>query len=158
MSLGQQASAITLVENLSQTNAGADSVGISNYRQGTSFTTSSGSYNLDSVTLLFRENIASPNLFVRLYSDSSGVPGSQITSFTSPGSITTTLSQNTFTLTTPQALTPNTTYWLVSGISSGSGNYRWGYTNSFAETGLPGWTIGDGFVESMELVHFKHGL
>ena len=71
-----------------------------------------------------------------------------ITSFTNPASITTSLANNTFTLATPQALTGNTTYWLISGISSGSGNYSWGYTTSDSQTGLPSWTIGGGFVDS----------
>ena len=118
--------------------------------QGKSFTTGSGSYNLNSATLLFQEVTADANLFVRLYSNSSGTPGTLITSFTNPASITTTLTNNTFTLTTPQALAANTTYWLVSGISSGTGSYDWGFTTSSNQTGLPGWTIGDGYVVSVD--------
>ncbi len=147
LGLGQQASAVTLVENLSQGNNGTGDVAI-NIWQGSSFTTGSSSYNLNSATLLFQENTADPNLFLRLYSNSSGTPGTQLTSFTNPASITTSLANNTFTLATPQALAANTTYWLVSGISSGTGSYSWGYTSSTAQTGLPGWTIGDGYVES----------
>ncbi|WP_353845159.1 MULTISPECIES: choice-of-anchor R domain-containing protein [unclassified Microcystis] len=147
LGLGQQASAVTLVENLSQGNNGTGDVAI-NVWQGSSFTTGSSSYNLNSATLLFGENTADPNLFVRLYSNSSGTPGTQLTSFTNPASITTSLANNTFTLATPYTLAANTTYWLVSGISSGTGSYIWGYTSSAAQTGLPGWTIGDGFVKS----------
>ena len=97
---------------------------------------------------MFVENTADPNLFLRLYSNSSGTPGTQLTSFTNPASITTSLANNTFTLATPYTLAANTTYWLVSGISSGTGSYSWGYTSSTAQTGLPGWTIGNGYVES----------
>jgi len=97
---------------------------------------------------LFQQDTASTDLFVRLYSDNSGQPGTVITNFTNPASISSTLANNTFTLATPQALAANTTYWLVSGVSSGSGNYQWGYTTSLNQTGLPGWTIGDGYVES----------
>jgi hypothetical protein len=147
LGLGQQASAVTLVENLSQGNNGTGDVAI-NIWQGSSFTTGSSSYNLNSATLLFQENTADPNLFLRLYSNSSGTPGTQLTSFTNPASITTSLANNTFTLATPQALAANTTYWLVSGISSGTGSYIWGFTTSTAQTGLPGWTIGDGYVQS----------
>lgn len=148
MALGQQASAVTLVENLTQSNDGSDDVNFT-FWQGSSFTTGSGSYNLESVTLLFRQNTADlNNLFVRLYGNNSGVPGTLITTFTNPASITTNLANNTFTLATSQALTASTTYWLVSGILSGSGNYRWGYTFSNSETGLPGWTIGNGLVSS----------
>jgi hypothetical protein len=146
LSLGQQASAVTLVENLSQLNNGNGTVDF-NIWQGSSFTTGSGSYNLESVTLLFQENTAG-DLFVRLYGNNSGVPGTLITTFTNPASITTSLANNTFTLATSQALTASTTYWLVSGVSSISGDYSWGYTFSDSETGLPGWTIGAGFVDS----------
>ncbi|WP_157221747.1 choice-of-anchor R domain-containing protein [Microcystis sp. T1-4] len=147
LGLGQQASAVTLVENLSQGNNGVGVARLANW-QGASFTTGSSSYNLNSATLLFGENTADPNLFLRIYSNSSGVPGTQLTSFTNPASITTTLANNTFTLATPYTLAANTTYWLVSGISSGTGSYRWGYTSSPAQTGLPGWTIGNGYVQS----------
>jgi hypothetical protein len=147
LGLGQQASAVTLVENLSQ---GTNSTGYIElgYWQGSSFTTGSGSYNLNSATLWFQENTADPNLFLRLYSNSSGTPGTQLTSFTNPASITTSVANNTFTLATPQALTANTTYWLISGVSSSNGDYSWSYTSSDSETGLPGWTIGGGYVVS----------
>jgi len=147
LGLGQQASAVTLVENLSESTLTVGFIGF-DFWQGSSFTTGSGSYNLNSATLLFREVTASPNLFVRLYSDNSGVPGTLITSFTNPASITTTLTNNTFTLTTPQALAANTTYWLVSGVPDNVGDYQWGFTTSFNQTGLPSWTIGDGYVAS----------
>ncbi|MDJ0540749.1 MAG: choice-of-anchor R domain-containing protein [Microcystis sp. M53603_WE2] len=147
MGLGQQASAVTLVENLSQGNTSTGAISLDSWR-GSSFTTGSSSYNLNSATLLFGENTAEPSLFLRLYSNSSGVPGTLITSFTNPASITTNLANNTFTLTTPQALAANTTYWLVSGISGDVGDYTWGLTTSTIETGLPGWTIGDGYVAS----------
>jgi hypothetical protein len=150
LALGQQASAVTLVENLSQTNDNGATVNVTAWT-GSSFTTGSGSYNLESVTLLFQENTADLNkLFVGLYGNNSGVPGTLITTFTNPASITTNVANNTFTLATSQALTANTTYWLVSGILSGSGEYSWGYTLSDSETGLPGWTIGAGFVDSKD--------
>jgi hypothetical protein len=148
LALGQQASAVTLVENLTQPTNGSDGINFSNWR-GSSFTTGSGSYNLESVTLLFQEDTADlNNLFVRLYGNNSGVPGTLITTFTNPASITTSVANNTFTLTTPQALTANTTYWLISGVSSSNGDYSWSYTSSDSETGLPGWTIGGGYVVS----------
>jgi hypothetical protein len=143
LGLGQQASAVTLVENLSKISDGAERIENSSWASS-SFTTGSGSYNLESVTLLFQENTADlNNLFVRLYGNNSGVPGTLITTFTNPASIPDILGNNTFTLTTPQALTASTTYWLVSGVSSGTGDYSWGYTFSDSQTGLPGWTIGE---------------
>jgi len=146
LGLGQQAYAVTLVENLSQGTNSTSGIELGIW-QGSSFTTGSGSYNLNSATLLFQENTADPNLFLRLYSNSSGTPGTQLTSFTNPASITTSLTNNTFTLATPQALAANTTYWLVSG-TTGGGWYDWGYTTSFNQTGLPSWAIGDGYVAS----------
>jgi len=146
LGLGQQAYAVTLVENLSQGTNSTSGIELGIW-QGSSFTTGSGSYNLNSATLLFQEFSASTDLFVRLYSDNSGQPGTVITNFTNPTPITTTLTNNTFTLATPQALAANTTYWLVSG-TTGGGWYDWGYTTSFNQTGLPSWTIGDGYVAS----------
>ncbi|WP_260441195.1 MULTISPECIES: choice-of-anchor R domain-containing protein [Microcystis] len=106
LGLGQQAYAVTLVENLSESNDGIGSINF-NFWNGSSFTTGSSSYNLQSATLLFQQLTASPNLFVRLYSNSSGTPGTLITSFTNPASITTSLANNTFTLATPYTLAAN---------------------------------------------------
>jgi hypothetical protein len=116
-----------------------------------SFTTGGGSgYTLNSVTLQFRQNTADANLFVRLYKDKEVEPGELgdlITSFTNPASISTTFpdgADTVFTLTTPQTLDANTTYWLVAGISSSSsGQYSWRATNSVNQTGEPNWSIGD---------------
>lgn len=101
---------------------------------------SSYAYILSSVTLRFGQ-FTPGSLFVKLYSDATGNPGSEITSFNVP-SISSTNNYN-FTLTNPCLLTANTTYWLVAGVSSGSGRYFWAKTNSTAETGLPGWSIGN---------------
>ena len=111
-----------------------------------SFTTGINPFVIASVTLRFAQiTAATPpnNLFVRLYSNSSGEPGSEITSFTftNPGSITTTTANNIFTLSTPQILPANTTFWLVVG--SGSGQYVWALTDSVNETKEPGWLIGN---------------
>ncbi|GBL12593.1 hypothetical protein MSj_04113 [Microcystis aeruginosa Sj] len=153
LSLGQQASATTLVSNLPPTTTESNGGEVSFERWlRSSFTTGSVSYGytLNSVTLQFRQDTADANLFVRLYEDKEdepGVLGDLITSFTNPGSISTTFpggANTTFTLTTPQTLDANTAYWLVAGISSNSGGvYSWRGTNSANETGEPGWSIGD---------------
>jgi hypothetical protein len=106
-----------------------------------SFTTGTNPFAITSVTLRFAQITAATlpnNLFVRLYNDNSGNPGSEITSFTftNPGSITTTTANNIFTLSTPQILSANTTFWLV--VESGSGQYVWALTDSVNETGEPG--------------------
>jgi len=100
----------------------------------------SDGYILNSVTLRFGQ-FTLGSLFVKLYSNDAGNPGTEITSFNAP-SIGGTNNYD-FTLTNPQLLTANTTYWLVAGILSGSGGYFWAKTSSTAETGLPGWSIGD---------------
>ena len=141
LSLGQQASAATLVENLSQpTNLGFQVK--NNQWVGSSFQTGNASYGytLNSVTLRIGQSTLG-SLFVKLYSNVVGNPGTEITSFNVP-SIGGTNNYD-FTLTNSQLLTANTTYWLVAGILSGSGEYVWAKTNSTAETGLPGWSIGD---------------
>jgi hypothetical protein len=144
LSLGQQASATTLVSNLSPTPSMGYPVKFDEWLRS-SFTTGSGSYGytINSVTLRLAEMTANPNLFVRLYNDSSGGLGSQITSFTNPSFTPNITNDYIFTLTTPQTLAANTAYWLVAGISEGSGEYLWAFTQSPDQTGFPGWSIGD---------------
>ena len=148
LSLGQQASATTLVSNLPSITVSVMGYPVKfDQWLRSSFTTGSGSYGytINSVTLRLAEMTANPNLFVRLYSDSSGGLGSQITSFTNPNpSFTPNTTNNyTFTPTTPQTLASNTAYWLVAGISEGSGEYLWAFTQSPDQTGFLGWSIGD---------------
>ena len=135
-----------LVSNLPPTTAATQGSPIqSNQWLRSSFTTGSGSYGytINSVTLRLAEMAANPNLFVRLYNDNSGGLGSQIASFTNPSFTPNTTRYYTFTPTTPQTLVANTAYWLVAGISAGSGQYLWAFTTATNEAGLPGWSIGD---------------
>jgi hypothetical protein len=149
LSLGQQASATTLVSNLPTTTTSLPDGGTvsSNIWGGSSFTTGSGSYGytLNSVTLRFAQiTSATPpdQLIVEIYKDNAGALGDLITSFTNPGSISF-ISNYIFTLTTPQTLAANTTFWLVARVSSGSEEYSWLRTDSTAQTGVAGWSIGD---------------
>jgi len=143
LSLGQQASATTLVSNLPSTSPMGYPVKFDEWLRS-SFTTGGGSYGytINSVTLRLAEMTAN-NLFVRLYKDSPGGLGSQITSFTNPSFTPNTTNDYIFTLTTPQTLASNTKYWLVAGISEGSGKYLWAFTTLPDQTGSPGWLIGD---------------
>jgi hypothetical protein len=144
LSLGQQASATTLVSNLPSTSPMGYPVKFDEWLRS-SFTTGSGSYGytINSVTLRLAEMDANPNLFVRLYKDSPGGLGGQITSFTNPSFTPNITNDYIFTLTTPQILASNTKYWLVAGISEGSGKYLWAFTTLPDQTGSPGWLIGD---------------
>jgi hypothetical protein len=149
LSLGQQASAATLVSNLPPTTTslpGATAVKLNQWVRS-SFTTGSVSYGytLNSVTLRFAQiTSATPpdQLIVEIYKDNAGALGDLITSFTNPGSISF-ISNYIFTLTTPQTLAANTTFWLVARVSSGSEEYSWLRTDSTAQTGVAGWSIGD---------------
>jgi hypothetical protein len=146
MASGQSASAITMVDNLSGSFFGTDGLSSSGWR-GISFTTGSSNYNVDSVTLSLNQSAAG-NLFASIYSNNAGLPGSQLFTFTNPGSVPSPIGNATFTLSTLQPLTPSTTYWLVSGVSSGAGAYDWAVTGTL-ETGEPGWSIGNSLVVSI---------
>jgi hypothetical protein len=109
------------------------------------FTTGNNSngYIINSVILRLSELTANPNLVVRLYNDSSGTIGGQIAQFVNPVFIPNTTRNYVFTLTNPQILAANTTYWLVVGILSGSGQYMWAFTTSGNQSGSLGWSIRD---------------
>jgi hypothetical protein len=132
---------VNLVSNLTQTTDSGFSIN-NNQWLSSSFTTGSGSYGytINSVTLRLAKMTANPNFLVRLYNDSLS---SQIASFTNPSFTLNITNDYIFTITTPQILTANTTYWLVAGISGGSGQDFWAFTTSPNQTGLPGWSIGN---------------
>ncbi|MDB9425671.1 PEP-CTERM sorting domain-containing protein [Microcystis aeruginosa CS-564/01] len=158
LSLGQQASATTLVDNLPPTTPSPTEGRDVNNNQwlGSSFTTGSVSYGytLKSATLFFALEPGTPldpgTLLLRLYSNASGVPGSAISGGNFNVPTISSVGQYNFTLTNPQQLVANTTYWLVAGASNTNpGTYRWGHTSSPAETGLAGWSIGNTAVYSV---------
>lgn len=135
---------VNLVSNLTQTTNSGFSIN-NNQWLSSSFTTGGGiyGYTINSVILRLAATTANPNLFVRLYNDSLGGLGSQIASFTNPSFTLNITNDYIFTITTPQILASNTNYWLVAGISGGSGEYFWGFTTSPDQTGLPGWSVGN---------------
>ena len=109
----------------------------------TSFTTGNNSfqYILSSVSLRSVQISPSPNLFVDLYPNNPGLGGTRLARFVNPSNIPNTTANNLFTLTVPLLLPANTTYWLVAGILSGSGQYLWGFSNSNIESGIANWLI-----------------
>lgn len=136
----QQAPIITLVENLSQpTNLGFEV----KYDQWltANFQTGNVGSILQSITLKVGR-FTLGNLFVKLFSGNSG-PNNLLADFNIP-SIESTNNYD-FSLTNPQLLATNTTYWIVAGIlSSGdTGRYYWAKTSSNIETGSLGWLIGN---------------
>lgn len=111
----------------------------------TSFTTGDNSfqYILSSVSLRSAQISSSPNWFVDLYPSNPGLGGTRLVRFINPTNIPNTTANNLFTLTVPLLLPANTTYWLVTGISSGSGQYLWAFTNSNIASGVANWSIGN---------------
>ncbi|GCL47600.1 choice-of-anchor R domain-containing protein [Microcystis aeruginosa] len=152
LSLGQQASATTLVSNLPPiTPTPTQGFDVNNNQWlSSSFQTGTSSYGytLNTVTLLFRLKSDTPvdpgSLFLRLHNDAGGNPGAAISSgnfnvptITSPG-------EYNFTLANSQQLNANTTYWLVAGTQgSSTGTYVWAHTSSTTKEGLTGWSIGN---------------
>jgi hypothetical protein len=142
----ESASAITQVSNLSETQNGSSGVGdhgSGTQYLGSSFTKDSNSYTLNSVTASFIE-ITEADLFLKIFSDNSGVPGTPVGQLSTnqnilPGSINNYL----FTPNSSVTLAANTTYWLTG---ESSGYYGWGTTGSPNQAGA--WTIGDGIVVS----------
>jgi hypothetical protein len=127
----ESASAITQVSNLSETRNNFLNVNNDQY-VGSSFTTDSNSYTLNSVTARFQEDTEA-NLFLNIFSDNSGVPGTLIGQLSPTQDIVTgSFNDYLFTPNSSVTLAANTTYWLT-GESSGS--YKWGNNPSFNHTG-----------------------
>ena len=150
------AQADVLVSNIGQATA-STSINPEAQDNALQFTTggNTGGYNLDSVELKVKdyENVM---LTVSLYSDSSGVPGSSIFTFTNPTSGITANANNTFTAPANTTLMASTPYHIVvSGANDpdeSSNIVRLGITSSNAEDaggatnseGTPDWAIADG--------------
>ena len=103
-----------------------------------SFMTNNQAWTLTSATLAFGPATdTSGNLFVNLYSNATNSPGSSLGTLSGSDNPA---SAGLYTYTSNGiSLDPSTTYWLVAGVSSGNGNYTWGYSNTYASTGV--WSI-----------------
>ena len=120
-----------------------------------SFTTGSGTgWTFDKLTLgMLRKNGADPateSVTVELLTDSSGSPGTLITTLSGPAIPITAGVAEDFDFTPDAATTflPNTTYWVrVTGGAAATGNNGtyWSYQNNTSEdpNGFPDWTISD---------------
>ncbi|GCA81393.1 choice-of-anchor R domain-containing protein [Microcystis aeruginosa] len=157
LSLGQQASATTLVSNLPPTTIANTGYFVRNdYWLSSSFKTGSVSYGytLNSVTLrLALESLTTVDpgsLLLKLYSNAGGDPGAEILSFNVPTINAGPTALYTFTLANPQLLSANATYWLVAQSSVNTNTYLWANTTDATETGLAGWSISDTSVFSVD--------
>jgi len=113
-------------------------------RLGQSFTTGDGDYRLDNITVRIYDGTNAHNSFsVVLYSDVGGQPGTALETLS--GSNQPTSGEYAYTSAALTALTANTTYWWVASVAVGAQNRSVGLweTNSTAETGLTGWSIGN---------------
>lgn len=104
--------------------------GTSEQRAAQSFTGDGSSIKY--VRLWLKKTSASNNISARIYSDSSGVPGSLLATSDAiaPTAIVSTYSWVDFEFSTPYATSASTTYWLVL-LDAGSGeSLQWGYDGS----------------------------
>jgi hypothetical protein len=139
------ARAVTQVSNLGNTVAGPQFINF-DFWSGTSFETDSSSpdFTLDSVQMLMGDaNDLSGNFFAAIYTDVSGLPGTLVATLTGNTSPNT-AGNYTYTPTGIVNLTADTTYWFVTGVSTGDGNYTWDYTTN-APT-VQSWTIPNDYV------------
>jgi hypothetical protein len=143
----QTANAIEQVSNFSEfagvTYGGSPTFGI---WLSSSFTVDNQDYTLNSVTLRLQEETESPSLFVSIYNDNGGVPGSIVTNgnLNVPDIPSSVFGNYVFSSTDTLNLDANNTYWIVTGFSSNStGSYQTNATTSDDETSSVGWTIGD---------------
>ena len=151
-----QAQTIVLVSNIGQTSSSFDRPNLLSQDNAVQFTTggNTGGYNLDSVELKV-DDYENAAVTVSLYSDSSGVPGSSIFTFTNPTSGITANANNTFTAPANTTLMASTPYHIVvSGANDpdeSTNTFRLNATTSNAEDeggatdseGTPDWAIAD---------------
>ncbi|GAB4536591.1 MAG: hypothetical protein Tsb0014_24530 [Pleurocapsa sp.] len=134
------AQALEFVSNFSEA-SGNDGVLLgSTFWEGSSFTTDSDSYTLNAATLSLEE-IIEGDLFIRLYDDNGGQPGSILSELTTSADIDgSPYDLYEFVPTFSVGLDPNTTYWLIGGTTDSS-FYRWESATSGNETSSGSWTI-----------------
>lgn len=135
------AQAAVLTSNLAETPSGNYTADFSG-PEAEAFTTDASGGTLASVSIsIVGVNDASGNFTLRIFSDNAGVPGSMVPGGLLTGPSNPSVGINTYTAPTPLTLAASTRYWVVAQVSSGTGAYDWGYTNSANQTGP--WTIED---------------
>ena len=136
------------VSNMNETANSYHSVG--GFNRAASFTTgaNSGGYTLNSVTIKFDVKNGNPNdIAVKIYSDSSGSPGSEVANLTLTGPARPDNEDATYTCSgSGCSLSAGTTYHIHLSRPGNTGSYRWSKTTSDTETNAPssaGWLIGN---------------
>jgi hypothetical protein len=130
-----------MVSNLGES---ADNYYVADYEgpEAEGFITDGSSYQLTSVTVDI-DNVrdSSGNFTLRIFNDNGGLPGTMVTNGLLSGPGNPSVGQNTYTATGSINLSPNTTYWVVAQVSSGTGRYALSFTLSTSQTGA--WSILD---------------
>ncbi len=121
-----------LSSNLSSPSGGVDTATGTNWLS-VSFNTNASAYTLNNVTLLLANSSAGAGTAeVDIYTDGGLQPGTLLGALTSPGSISTTLADTTFT-TSGLSLAANSTYWTV--LKANTGSFNLSFANDDASTG-----------------------
>lgn len=108
-----------------------------------SFGTDTSAYDLTSVTLLLQRTSIGGTAELDIYSDGGLEPGSLLGTLTSPGSISTSLGETTFTA-SGITLSSDSTYWLVLKATSGEFDWGWAGDNSGSGVGFQHtWGVSD---------------
>jgi hypothetical protein len=127
------AHADTLFNNLTEPGLGQGVI-TSNYYKAQKFTTDQSNYTLSSVTVRLRANTQG-ELFVKIYDDNNNLPKQAVGALNVP-IIGSTYANYELTPSGVVSLAPNTTYWVVVGVTSGTGYYDWNYTASNSGSGV----------------------
>ena len=143
-------STVTLVSNMglgAQTTVlFGGSFGGSNPKRASSFTTGPDRYGLAAVTLRLTSAGGSPTLDIAVHSDSGGAPGQRLFALDNPTHIITSSLHVIFGAPPSSWLTPNTTYWVVAGTTSGAVRLALTAGDGERPGKQPGWSIGDSLV------------
>ena len=101
-----------------------------------------GGYAVSAVQIRLK-SVSGKTTVVRIREDNNGEPGDLVATLTNPASLSSN-DINAFTAPPGTTLAASTTYWITKGEGiSGSSRLTFAFTAATAETGEPGWSIGD---------------
>ena len=117
---------------------GTSSIGAQSFVTGFN----AGGYAVSAVQIRLK-SVSGKTTVVRIREDNNGEPGDLVATLTNPASLSA-HNINTFTAPPGTTLAASTTYWITKGEGiSGSSRLTFAFTAATAETGEPGWSIGD---------------
>ena len=117
---------------------GTSSIGAQSFVTGFN----AGGYAVSAVQIRLK-SVSGKTTVVRIREDNNGEPGDLVATLTNPASLSSN-DINTFTAPSGTTLAASTTYWITNGEGiSGSSRLTFAFTAATAETGEPGWSIGD---------------